>query len=734
MDYDALAQKYGGTSAAAPPDYDKLAQQYGGTSAAAAPKPTGPSAADVALYSPTAGHGFLSNAVAAYGGALPNLIRGVGQRIGEAVGPTATAALGLPTQADVDEHRRLDAPLMATAGGKFGNFAGTVAPLLATAAIPAANTMLGAAAIGAGTGAIQPTGSNDSTKVLGMNVGSPVLANALAGAGLSAGGVGVGKVIGMGATAGINKLKDFAQEIKADPAHDLLSALNATTPEQQRAIADTLKNAPTLVSGASPTVAQALQQPEASILQRVVYDSPGASQLRDKIASQAVARNAALENVSPTAVGGVAQARQDLGATVADQMIPEYSRLKGQVSDMYNRVDPNDLTRLSLPLNDMQAAVNKYLGNGTFDQGSSAVNALREATRIGTQEGAPVTSTVLQPVEGRSYKWAPQEVTSPGPTEAAPVSWRDVQSLRSSIGQAAQKANLAGNNQEAAALNSMKGSIDETVNAAAAGKNPDSFMPPEVAAAWKEANASYANLQNRFQTGPQVGIFKTGADGQPAKQGGEIASAFWGNRPGLADDVQSFRRMIDDQPGLLGQFRSLITTHGAATADAGGNLTTKFSKWVDQTLPGLREAFPESDVQSLQRIAQDLDRSASANKLGTSLGGSNTYQNAANALSLGVLDSPVLGKAAGLIPGVRSLTEPALEGIRGFARNAKANRLANILSDSGNASEAINQYLNAPQSRNALLDLLDSNNASGALLGQVRRSTSQTLNQDQRQP
>lgn len=80
------------------------------------------------------------------GAGLMRLLRGAGQ------------VVGLADQGDVDEAKRLEAPLMGTTAGKVGNFAGQVAGLAPTALIPGANTLAGAALIGAGTGALTTEG------------------------------------------------------------------------------------------------------------------------------------------------------------------------------------------------------------------------------------------------------------------------------------------------------------------------------------------------------------------------------------------------------------------------------------------------------------------------------------------------------------------------------------------------------------------------------------------------
>jgi hypothetical protein len=64
------------------------------------------------------------------------------------------------TQAD--EAKARDAPLMQTTAGKIGNIGGGIAFSAPLAMIPGANTYAGSAALGAGLGAAQPVGTDDS--------------------------------------------------------------------------------------------------------------------------------------------------------------------------------------------------------------------------------------------------------------------------------------------------------------------------------------------------------------------------------------------------------------------------------------------------------------------------------------------------------------------------------------------------------------------------------------------
>lgn len=280
------------------------------------------------------------------------------------------------------------------------------------------------------------------------------------------------------------------------------------------------------------------------------------------------------------------------------------------------------------------------------------------------------------------------------------VTLKDFEDLRRSIGQEQRAASMSGNDTAAKALGDMKRSLDDRINEVVRGDGAaDEMLPIDWADKLSSARASKVAEVERFGTGPQAAMFRKGSDGQPLVQGGEVASKFWGNRPGVADDVKSFRRLIDDNPQLLGQFRSMITTEGASTQSMGGNLGAKFAKWVENSLPGMKQAFDPAEVQTLRRIAADIKRSEIASAAGMAKG-SNTYQNAQNALALGMLDSPLFQSLAVRAP--MPLSVP-VQFMRDTARKAKGERMANLLSDSGAAANAL-QTLGAPP--NALQQML----------------------------
>lgn len=109
---------------------------------------------------PTEGMSGVQKFIAGTGKAFYDVGRGVGTLVTDAF-PEA-AKYGFATRKDVDESKKLDAPLMNTGAGLAGNIAGNIAAAVPTAMIPGANTIIGGAAIGAGLGSIQPVGTDDS--------------------------------------------------------------------------------------------------------------------------------------------------------------------------------------------------------------------------------------------------------------------------------------------------------------------------------------------------------------------------------------------------------------------------------------------------------------------------------------------------------------------------------------------------------------------------------------------
>jgi hypothetical protein len=229
--------------------------------------------ADRKTYSP-AGESFLDNVLPAAGAGMASIGRAVG--LGGVM-----ERMGLPgTKEEAD---RLDAPLDAAPGGTTGRVLGSMAVLAPTAFIPGANTLSGAAMIGAGTGALTTEG---------------VVLDRLKGGALGGVGSGAGNLIGRGLSAGAGMAKGLVEPF-TQGGRDRIAG---RTIERFATNPNALRTAPTgpTITGAELTTAEATKDTGLATLQRALStmdpDSAAAFLARDQ--ANNAARINALEQVA----------------------------------------------------------------------------------------------------------------------------------------------------------------------------------------------------------------------------------------------------------------------------------------------------------------------------------------------------------------------------------------------------------------------------------------------------
>jgi hypothetical protein len=210
---------------------------------------------------------------AGIGKAFYDTARGLGQLIP-----------GVESRADVAEARRLDAPLMNTTAGTAGNVLGNAGLLLGTALIPGANTLRGAAAIGAATGLAQPsvsTGETIKNTALGAVVAPATIAAVRGGQALVQAGKGLMEPL---TRSGQERIAaDVLQRSATNPAN----AVNAA------------RNAGELVPGSKPTLAQVANDPGLAQLERTILNNPEyAGAIQQRQAGQKLARLNAVQDIA----------------------------------------------------------------------------------------------------------------------------------------------------------------------------------------------------------------------------------------------------------------------------------------------------------------------------------------------------------------------------------------------------------------------------------------------------
>ena len=234
---------------------------------------TMPQAAAPAEYDPTEGMSTADKFFAGAGKAITDVGRGVGQLARDVMPTRAADALGLPTQADIDEAKRLDAPLMRTTAGTVGNVTGNVAAALPAMFIPGAQGLGGAAATGAVMGLTQPVASDESR-----------LKNVAMGAGAGAAGVVAGRVLAAGAKGAKALVEPFTDKGRQAIAGRTLDRFGV----QAGDLANVTGNK--TVTGAVPTMAEQIARPEGAAGAARLQDS--VRSLDPEIANKFVAREA----------------------------------------------------------------------------------------------------------------------------------------------------------------------------------------------------------------------------------------------------------------------------------------------------------------------------------------------------------------------------------------------------------------------------------------------------------
>ena len=164
--------------------------------------------------------------------------------IGRGVGQMA----GMVSRQDVEDSRKLDAPLMETGAGTAGNILGNVAALTPTALIPGAATMRGAALIGGLTGLTAPSTSTGET-IKNTALGGVLAPAAMAlGRGAAAGYRGAGALIAPFTQGGRERIAGRTLQEFGIGANDLAG----------------LRGGPS-ITGASPMLAELIQDPAAAM-------------------------------------------------------------------------------------------------------------------------------------------------------------------------------------------------------------------------------------------------------------------------------------------------------------------------------------------------------------------------------------------------------------------------------------------------------------------------------------
>ena len=256
---------------------------------------------------PTEGMSTADKFFAGAGKGMTDVVRGAGQLARDTLGNRVGDAIGAPTQADVDEAKARDAPLLRTGAGVAGNVTGTIAASLPAVLVPGAATLPGAAAVGAGLGLAQPVASDESR-----------LKNAAVGGFAGGAGVVAGRAAGALWKGGEALIAPFTETGRQQIAGRTLERFGVTPADVAN-----VGSAPT-VTGAQPTLAEQIARPEGAAAAARLQDSLGTvdPQIGAKFQARAGDNNAArvqtLNDLAGT--GGARDAAVNARQTAADAL------------------------------------------------------------------------------------------------------------------------------------------------------------------------------------------------------------------------------------------------------------------------------------------------------------------------------------------------------------------------------------------------------------------------------
>ena len=433
----------------------------------------------------------VQNFLAGVGGGMTGLALGLGQR------------LGLVEQEAIDDHQKAMAGLRSTKSGIAGDLVGTAATLAPSALIPGANTAIGSALIGAGAGALNPTGKGESVidnmvlggaggwvgQKIGNGIAKLLAGRASAPAAASAASSGGNASASSTVTGGVNARASGGGYTFGSVGDDVSAGLNAA----QRRAMDTGESLGFKLTPGQASGSRSLQQLEAKL-----ESQPMTSGTFNTIKSN---NQTTLNRIAAKAIG---EDSATLDSTVLQQAQDRIGSVYKMVADKTpRRIDPDEF------LNKLSAVEGDFEGLAKIAD-NPLVNKFLNYAAKGEATGA------------------------------------QLQDLASKLGKAANNAmtSQGGDRQMGMALFAVKDHVDDLLESSLKGSTLDAF---------KTARQQYRNLmlltQRSGVVNPSSGNVQGGALAQMLQQKDRHGFLFGKNDSDLynaARFAQAFRPIVGD--------------------------------------------------------------------------------------------------------------------------------------------------------------------------------------------
>lgn len=322
------------------------------------------------------------------------------------------------------------------------------------------------------------------------------------------------------------------------------------------------------------------REAQAGHLNEAIPAQNGASAFQHGIANDVNAAVANVGNKSNTATGNIAQnMTPEYAGGVAKQVIDErYRQAKLDTKAAYEAIDPHNESRVSMPLSEMQAVVDKYYPLAPNDIPPQLQNLIKVASEQG---------------------------------DTVPLS--TVSALRSMAGRYANDAPLE-NRTLAAAAGQMKRILSDVPELAA----DAGVIPGEMADRVRKAVALRRTQGEAFETGATNNLNRRDSNNAAKLEDAKIMRNFLNGSP---DDAKRYMAAIGDDKAAKAAAESHIKSQfESAVFKPDGqikkNFTDDYAKFTKQYRPVLNH-FPELKA----RIVEAMKLQASAAKTGETLKG-----------------------------------------------------------------------------------------------------------------
>jgi hypothetical protein len=300
------------------------------------------------------------------GAGLENLRAGAGKYFAD-LGRGIGQKLGMVSYQDVADSRAQDAPLMGTTMGKVGNIGAGIVTTLPALAIPGANTVAGAGAIGAVTGALQPAAS-----------AREAIINPIVGGAVGAGAQYVGQKIGQYASGRLAaRAADAAEQTSTNAERD------AVLQEGRKA---GYVVPPTEVNPSATATALESVSGKAATKQ-------AAQAVNQKVTNQLVAKDLGLPPTQPITQDALAQVRQEAGKVYQQvKQVGNIATDSQYLNDLTKITNASDEVAKAFPGATTPAAekIDNLVNSLSQDQ-FSAAQALEYTKRLRQQASANFT-------------------------------------------------------------------------------------------------------------------------------------------------------------------------------------------------------------------------------------------------------------------------------------------------------------------------------------------------------